>query len=82
MSNSLFVSTIKLKNVKEASTDEFWIHAMQDELGQFKRNEVWDLVPRLEGVNVIGTKWVYKNKLDEQGVVTINKCKLVSQGYT
>ena len=55
---------------------------MQDELGQFKRNEVWDLVPRPEGVNVIGTKWVYKNKSHEQGVVTRNKAILVAQGYT
>ena len=55
---------------------------MQEELGQFKRNEVWELVPRPEGVNVIGTKWVYKNKSDEQGVVTKNKARLVAQGYT
>jgi hypothetical protein len=55
---------------------------MQEELGQFKRNEVWELVPRPEGVNVIGTKWVYKNKSDEQGIVTKNKAILVAQGYS
>ncbi|MCI33622.1 gag-pol polyprotein, partial [Trifolium medium] len=55
---------------------------MQDELGQFKRNEVWDLVPRSENMNVIGTKWVYKNKSDENGTVTRNKDRLVAQGYT
>jgi len=54
--NSCFVSKIEPKNVKEALTYEFWIEAMQEELNQFKRSEVWDLVPRLEGMNVIGTK--------------------------
>ncbi|MCH92777.1 gag-pol polyprotein [Trifolium medium] len=58
------------------------INAMQEELGQFKRNEVWDLVPKLENGNVIGTKWVYKNKSDEKGIVTINKARLVAQGYS
>ena len=54
---------------------------MQEELEQFSRNEVWDLVPRLEGTNVIGTKWVYKNKSDEKGVFTRKKARLVAQGY-
>ena len=65
ISHGCFVSKIEPRNVKEALTDEFWINAMQEELGQFKRNEVWELVPRPEGVNVIGTKWVYKNESDE-----------------
>jgi len=82
IANSCFVSKIEPKNVKEAMTDEFWIEAMQEELNQFKRSEVWDLVPRLEGINVIGTKWVYKNKSDENGSVTRNKARLVAQGYT
>ena len=81
ISNSCFVSKVEPKNVKEALTDEFWIIAMQEELEQFKRNEVWDLVPRPEGTNVIGTKWVYKNKSDEKGVVMRNKARLVAQGY-
>ena len=68
--------------MKEALTGEFWINAMQDGFGQFKRNEVWDLVPRLEGMNIIGTKWVYKNKTDEQGGIIINKSRRVAQGYT
>jgi hypothetical protein len=55
---------------------------MQEELGQFKRNEVWNLVPRPEGINVIGTKWIFKNKSDENGHVTRNKARLVAQGYT
>ncbi|XP_058745941.1 uncharacterized protein LOC131618801 [Vicia villosa] len=77
--NSFFVSKFEPKIVKEALTDEFWINAMQDELAQFKRNEVWELVPRPEGTNIIGTKWIYKNKSDEQGVITRNKARLVAQ---
>ncbi|KAK2444335.1 putative mitochondrial protein [Trifolium repens] len=55
---------------------------MQEELNQFERSEVWDLVPRPEDVNVIGTKWVYKNKSDDNGTVTRNKARLVAQRYT
>ncbi|CAJ2665853.1 unnamed protein product [Trifolium pratense] len=82
ISNSCFISKIEPKNVKEALTDEYWINAMQEELTQFKRSEVWDLVPRPDGINVIGTKWVYKNKTDENGDITRNKARLVAQGYT
>ncbi|XP_058727605.1 uncharacterized protein LOC131599176 [Vicia villosa] len=57
VSNSCFVSKTEPKNVKEALTDEFWINAMQEELCQFERNEVWELVPRPQNSNVIGTKW-------------------------
>ncbi|KAK2442880.1 putative mitochondrial protein [Trifolium repens] len=67
VANFCFVSLFEPKNVKEALTDEAWIEAMQEELNQFERSEVWDLVPRPEDVNVIGTKWVYKNKSDMNG---------------
>ncbi|XP_050888661.1 uncharacterized protein LOC127093801 [Lathyrus oleraceus] len=66
VSNSCFVSKFEPKNVKEALIDKLWINDMQEELGQFKRNVVWDLVHRPEGTNVIGTKWVYNNKSDEK----------------
>ena len=63
-----FVSSIKPKNHKEALIDEYWIAAMQDELEQFKRSEVWDLTPRPAESNVVGTKWIFKNKINEDGL--------------
>ena len=54
---------------------------MQEELNQFTANEVWDLVPPPENQTIIGTKWVFRNNLDENGVVTRNKARLVAQGY-
>ncbi|GMP54042.1 hypothetical protein CsSME_00019320 [Camellia sinensis var. sinensis] len=55
---------------------------MHEELGQFERNKVWTLVPRPRDMNVIGTKWIFKNKSDENGTVVRNKARLVAQGYT
>lgn len=57
-----YLSSVEPENIKEALIDEFQIHVMQEKLGEFSINKVWNLVPRLEGVNVIGTKWVFKNK--------------------
>jgi len=82
IANSCFVSEIEPKNIKEALTDVFWIETMQEELNQFKMSKVWDLVPRPEGMNVIGTKWIFKNKSDENGTVARHKARLVAQGYT
>ncbi|KAK2415764.1 putative mitochondrial protein [Trifolium repens] len=76
------ISMIEPKNVDEALTDDEWIVAMQDELNQFQRNDVWDLVPRPAHKNIIGTKWVFRNKLNEQGEVVRNKARLVAQGYS
>ena len=61
--------------------DEFWLMAMQDELNQFKRNDVWELVPRPQDHHIIGTKWIFRNKLNENRVITRNKARLVAQGY-
>ena len=55
---------------------------MHDELHHFQRNDVWTLVPKPEGVNIIGTKWIFCNKTDEEGNVIRNKARLVAQGYT
>ena len=54
---------------------------MEEEIQQIEKNKIWILVPRLEDKNVIGTKWVFKNKLDEKGEVTRNKARLVCKGY-
>jgi hypothetical protein len=54
---------------------------MQEELNNFERNQVWELVER-PNTNIIGTKWVFRNKQDEFGIVTRNKARLVAQGYT
>ena len=54
---------------------------MQEELNQFEGNEVWELVPRPNDQSVIGTKWVYRNKMDENGIIIRNKARLVAQGY-
>ncbi|GJV28541.1 retrovirus-related pol polyprotein from transposon TNT 1-94 [Tanacetum coccineum] len=69
------------KNVNEALKDEIWIITMQEELNQFITNDVWELVPHPKSTTIIGTKWVYRNKLDENGVVSRNKARLVAQGY-
>jgi hypothetical protein len=67
--------------VEQALEDPDWIIAMEEELNNFKRNEVWELVPRPKQ-NVIDTKWVFRNKQDEFGVITKNKARLIGKGYT
>ncbi|GJZ40293.1 retrovirus-related pol polyprotein from transposon TNT 1-94 [Tanacetum coccineum] len=76
-----FISTIEPKNVNEALKDASWIIAMQEELNQFIENDVWELVPQPKNMKIIGTKWVYRNKLNENSVVSQNKARLVAQGY-
>nr|GEW38384.1 hypothetical protein [Tanacetum cinerariifolium] len=66
---------------KEALTQSCWIEAMQEELNEFERLEVWELVPRPDQVMVITLKWIYKVKLDELGGILKNKASLVSRGY-
>ncbi|GJZ65101.1 putative ribonuclease H-like domain-containing protein [Tanacetum coccineum] len=70
------------KKVIHALKDPSWIEAMQEELLQFKLQEVWTLVDLPNGKRAIGTKWVFRNKKDERGIVIKNKARLVAQGYT
>ncbi|GJR73911.1 putative reverse transcriptase, RNA-dependent DNA polymerase [Tanacetum coccineum] len=70
------------KKVIHALKDPSWIKAMQEELLQIKLQEVWTLVDLLYGKRAIGTKWVFRKKKDERGIVIRNKAKLVAQGYT
>jgi hypothetical protein len=75
-----FVSSIEPFRIEEALQDPNWVLAMQEELNNFKRNEIWSLVPRPKQ-NVVGTKWVFRYKQDEHGVVTRNKARLVAKDY-
>nr|GEX55075.1 hypothetical protein [Tanacetum cinerariifolium] len=78
---ALIVSTMELKNVKEAMADPAWIHSMQEELLQFKRLDVWVLVPALDNISPFTLKWLFKNKHDEEQTVIRNKSRLVVKGY-
>ncbi|XP_015084294.1 uncharacterized protein LOC107027723 [Solanum pennellii] len=72
---------VEPKKIGEALQDKDWIIAMEEELNQFERIEVWHLVPKPANRTIIGTKWMFRNKLDEHGTVTRNKARLVVQGY-
>jgi hypothetical protein len=79
---SCYLVQVEPKKIDEALQDESMITVMHEELHQFTRNDVWTLVPRPSNHNVIGTKWIFKNKSDEHGTVIINKARLIPQGYT
>ncbi|GKB48480.1 putative ribonuclease H-like domain-containing protein [Tanacetum coccineum] len=78
---ALTVSTMKPSNVKEAMKDPAWIESMQEELLQFKRLDVWVLVPALDNIKPLTLKWLFKNKHDEENTVIRNKTRLVVRGY-
>ncbi|KAI3821406.1 hypothetical protein L1987_08973 [Smallanthus sonchifolius] len=78
---SCFLSQEEPKNVTVALQDPSWIEAMQEELLQFKKLNVWHLVDLLEGKYPIGTKWVFRNKKDDRGIVVQNKARLFVQGF-
>ncbi|GJT44397.1 retrovirus-related pol polyprotein from transposon TNT 1-94, partial [Tanacetum coccineum] len=73
--------TFEPKNIKEAMPDHSWIEYMQDELHQFNRVDVWELVPRPDGKNISAAKWIWKNKNDAEDIVIRNKSRLVANGY-
>ena len=78
---TLFFSCLEPSNVDEALEDPDWVMAMQEELNNFTHNEVWVLEERPQDKNIIGTKWVFRNKQDEHGVVVRNKARLVAKGF-
>ncbi|GJS07641.1 putative ribonuclease H-like domain-containing protein [Tanacetum coccineum] len=78
---SCFLSQHEPTKISQALDDESWVEAMQEELLQFKIQKVWTLVDLPSGKKAIGTKWVYRNKKDERGIVVKNKARLVAQGY-
>jgi hypothetical protein len=75
------ISLIEPKNFAEASKSEDWIKAMNEELDQIEKSQTWELVPRPKDKNVVGTKWIFKNKLNENGQIIKNKARLVCKGY-
>ncbi|GJW27013.1 retrovirus-related pol polyprotein from transposon TNT 1-94 [Tanacetum coccineum] len=76
-----FLTSVEPKNYKDALTQACWIEAMQEELHEFERLEVWELVPPPDKAFVITLKWIYKVKLDELGGILKNKARLVARGY-
>ncbi|KAJ9557079.1 hypothetical protein OSB04_011693 [Centaurea solstitialis] len=76
-----FLSEHEPTKVDEALADPSWVSAMQEELAEFERNLVWTFVHKPSRKTIIGLKWVFRNKLDEHGIVIRNKARLVAQGY-
>nr|GEV23271.1 hypothetical protein [Tanacetum cinerariifolium] len=78
---ALTISIMEPKTIKEALTDPAWIESMQEELHQFIRLDVWELVPSPDGIKPLTLKWLFKNKHDEENTVIHNKTHLVMRGY-
>ncbi|GKB14438.1 zinc finger BED domain-containing protein RICESLEEPER 2-like protein, partial [Tanacetum coccineum] len=76
-----FLSQIETTSIAKALSHSSWVEAMQEELLQFKLQQVWILVDLPSGKRAIGTKWVFRNKKDERGIVIRNKARLVAQGH-
>ena len=74
------LSIVETKNFPEASKSDEWVKAMNEELDQIEKNETWELVPRPEDKNIVGTKWIFKNKFNQDGQVIRNKARLVCKG--
>ena len=75
------LSSTEPQNVKEVCKYECWVKEMDEELEQIEKNNTWELVPRPKDKNVIGTKWIFKNKLNENGEVIRNKARIFCKGY-
>nr|GEV06479.1 retrovirus-related Pol polyprotein from transposon TNT 1-94 [Tanacetum cinerariifolium] len=80
-SGDIILSKVEPKNFKFAITEDCWFQAMQDEIHEFDRLQVWELVPQPDCVMIIALKWIYNVKLDEYGDVLKNKARLVAKGY-
>ena len=77
----VLLSVVEPNNFTEANKNDEWIKSMNEELDQIERNENRELVPRPKDKNIIGTKWVFKNKFNQDGQVIRNKARLVCKGY-
>ncbi|GJY99283.1 retrovirus-related pol polyprotein from transposon TNT 1-94 [Tanacetum coccineum] len=76
-----FLTSVEPKNFKQAMTEPSWIYAIQEEIHNFERLQVWELVPCPDKLLLIKIKWIYKVKTDEFGRVLKNKARLVAQGF-
>ena len=74
-------SSTEPQNINEALKDECWVKAMDEELEQLEKDDTWELVPKPHDKNIIGTKWIFKNKLNENVEVIRNKARLVCKWY-
>nr|GEW28967.1 retrovirus-related Pol polyprotein from transposon TNT 1-94 [Tanacetum cinerariifolium] len=79
--DAMLLNFVELKNLKQAMSEPSWIDAMQEEIHEFKRLQVWELVPCLDKVILIKLKWIYKVKTDKFGEVLNNEARLVAQGF-
>ncbi|GKE67400.1 retrovirus-related pol polyprotein from transposon TNT 1-94 [Tanacetum coccineum] len=75
------LSKVEPKNFKSVVTEDCWFQAIQDEIHEFDRLDIWKLVPPPDCAMIIALKWIYKVKLDEYGDVLKNKACLVAKGY-
>ncbi|WVZ90308.1 hypothetical protein U9M48_036618 [Paspalum notatum var. saurae] len=80
-SYSAYVASFEPRDVSHALSDPNWVNAMHEELENFERNHVWNLVEPPPNCCPIGIKWVFKNKQGEDGMVVRNKVRLVAQGF-
>jgi hypothetical protein len=80
--HSAFVATFEPKDIGHALSDPNWVNDMHEELENFERNQVWEVVEPPPNCQPIGTKWVWKNKEGENGKLVRNKSRLVAQGYS
>ena len=81
LQGTCLLSEFEPRTTKDALNDESWIGAMNEEIEQKEKNKTSIIEPRPKDKNVIGTKWVFKNKLNNKGEVYINKARLVCKGY-
>jgi hypothetical protein len=79
--HAVFVATFEPKDIGDALSDHNWVNSIHEELENFERNQVRELVDPPPGCKPIGTKWVWKNKEGEKGEVVRDKSRLVTQGY-
>nr|GEW02796.1 Gag-Pol polyprotein [Tanacetum cinerariifolium] len=76
-----FLTSVEPNNFKEAMLESSWIEAMQEEIHEFERLQVWELVPCPDKVLLIKLKWIFKVKTDKFDRILKNKARLVAQGF-